>query len=492
MSHSVQKSTSSTFRVAIIGTGFSGLCLAIQLKKAGIDTVTLFEKSDRVGGTWRDNTYPGAACDTPAFSYCYSFEQKTDWSRLWAPQKEILQYIEHCAEKYDLLRHIRLQTEIASAHFDEQTQTWKLVTTEGEEIEADVLVSGVGQLNRPVIPQLAGLDQFKGPYFHSARWDHGCDLKDKTVAVIGNAASAVQFVPKIAHLAKRVRVFQRSANWMIRKHDRPYTETEKQRFASSPLRAKLHRWGFWWRREILIPVFRRHRVVSAISTSVSLKSMRRVVTDPEMQRALTPKYPLGGKRILLADYYYPALMKDHVDLITDPIEKLTATGVATRDGTHFDADVMIFATGFDSTAFLSPMKIRGLEGKDIETEWKDGAEAYLGMTVPGFPNFFMMYGPNTNLGHNSIVFMLECQANYIVGLLRQLARKNGRTVEVRRDVMEKHNQWLQRDLQHTAWAAADTSWYKNKAGRITNNWSRSTARYWWVTRKPKISQYVQG
>jgi cation diffusion facilitator CzcD-associated flavoprotein CzcO len=491
LSHSVQKSTPSTFRVAIIGTGFSGLCLAIQLKKAGIETVTLFEKGDRVGGTWRDNTYPGAACDTPAFSYCYSFEQKTDWSRLWAPQKEILQYIEHCAEKYDLRRHIRLRTEIASAHFDEQTQTWKLVTTEGEEIEADVLVSGVGQLNRPVIPQLPGLDQFEGTSFHSARWDHGCDLKDKTVAVIGNAASAVQFVPKIAHPAKRVRVFQRSANWMFRKHDRPYTEKEKQRFASSPLRAKLHRWGFWWRREFLMPIFRGNRILSKIAESISLKSMRKTVKDPEMQRALTPDYPLGGKRMLIADYYYKTLIEDHVDLVTDPIKKVTTAGIETRGGTHFDADVMIFATGFDSTAFLAPIEIRGLDDKSLESEWKDGAEAYLGMTVPGFPNFFMMYGPNTNLGHNSILFMLECQANYIVRLLGQLAKRGGRTVEVRRDVAEAFNRWLQRDLAHTAWAATKTSWYKNKAGRITNNWSRTPTRYWWMTRRCKIRKYVR-
>jgi cation diffusion facilitator CzcD-associated flavoprotein CzcO len=406
--------------IVIIGSGFSGVCLGIKLKQAGIESFTIFEKSDRVGGTWRENTYPGAACDTPAFSYCFSFEQKTDWSRKWAPQSEILGYIEHCVRKYGLEPHIRFGSEIESAHFDEDESVWRIRTAAGEEVVADVMVSGVGQLNRPSIPDLPGLPDFRGPCFHSARWDHAVDLAGKQVAVVGNAASAIQFVPQIAPEAGRLRIFQRSPNWMLPRFDRAYSEKEKRRFARFPLLAKLYRWWIWLLHEIRFPAFRRNAFVSRWLARMAEQSMRDQISSPDLQRVLVPDYPVGGKRILISDDYYPTLERDDVELVTSAIDRIREDAIVTRDGTVHPADVVILATGFESTAFLAPMVIEGLGGRSLSAEWKDGARAYLGMTVAGFPNFFMMYGPNTNLGHNSIIFMIECQTRYIVDCVRQL------------------------------------------------------------------------
>jgi cation diffusion facilitator CzcD-associated flavoprotein CzcO len=478
-------------RIVIIGSGFSGICLGIKLKQAGIETFTIFEKSDRVGGTWRENTYPGAACDTPAFSYCFSFEQKTDWSRKWAPQPEILGYLEHCVRKYGLEPHIRFGSEIESARFDVDESVWRIRTTAGEEVAADVMVSGVGQLNRPSVPALPGLSDFRGPCFHSARWDHAVDLVGKQVAVVGNAASAIQFIPQIAPEAGRLRIFQRSPNWMLPRRDRAYGEEEKQRFARFPLLAKLYRWWIWLQHEIRFPAFRRNAIVSRWLARMAEQNMREQISSPELRRALVPDYPVGGKRILISDDYYATLGRDDVELVTSPIDRLREDGILTRDGTVHPADVVILATGFESTAFLAPMAIEGLGGRALTDEWKEGARAYLGMTVAGFPNFFMMYGPNTNLGHNSIIFMLECQTRYIVDCVRQLFGRRIDSIDLRADVMESYNAKLQQELSRTVWSATGKSWYKTSDGKITNNWSGTTARYWWRTRRADLRLYHQ-
>ena len=478
-------------RIVIIGSGFSGLCLGIQLKKAGIRSFTILEKSDRLGGTWRDNSYPGAACDTPAFAYCFSFEQKTDWSRKWSPQSEILGYLEHCARKYELLPHIRFDSEVASARFVADESVWRILTTTGEDITADVLVSGVGQLNRPYTPQLPGLDDFKGECFHSSRWNHDCDLDGKTVAVIGNAASAIQFVPEIAPRVKRLLVFQRSPNWMLPRLDRPYREAEKRRFARHPVLSKLYRWSIWLSFELRFPLFRQNRFFSRRVEALAERSMRDQISDPILQDALVPDYPIGGKRILISDDYYRTLERDNVELVTNGIDYLTPDAIVTRDGRQHAADVAILATGFESTSFLAPMGIEGPDGRSLEKEWEDGARAYLGIAVAGFPNFFMMYGPNTNLGHNSIIFMLECQTRYILDCLRQMQARELASLSLRRDVMEAYNQRLQQELARSAWAATDHSWYKTANGKITNNWSGTTARYWWKTRRANLDCYHQ-
>jgi cation diffusion facilitator CzcD-associated flavoprotein CzcO len=471
----------ATRRIAIVGSGFSGLCLGIQLTRLGIDSFTIFEKSDRLGGTWRDNTYPGAACDVPSFSYCFSFEQKTDWSRKWAPQSEILDYMEDCAKKYDLIRHIRFSTEIASAEWDEDASVWRIRTTKGEEVLAEVLVTGVGQLNRPSIPKLSGAEKFQGVSFHSARWRHDVDLTGKTVGVVGNAASAIQFIPQIAPKAGKVHVFQRSANWMVPRNDLAYTDDQKRRFARNPVRTRLYRWLIYFQHEINWPVFRGSALLSRRMAQAAETYMRATVNDPKLQEVLIPDYPVGGKRILISDDYYPALNRENVEVVTTGIDHLDENAVVTNDGRTIPVDVLIYATGFESTAFLAPMAIRGRDGRLLQDEWADGAKAYFGISVAGFPNLFLMYGPNTNLGHNSIIFMIECQTNYILNCLRQLDEGGFTAMDLRREVMDAFDLSQQEELRHRVWAFTGKSWYKNDAGRITNNWSGSTIRYWWKT-----------
>ena len=478
-------------RIAIVGAGFSGLCLGIQLQKAGLTRFTIFERESRLGGTWRDNTYPGAACDSPSFGYCFSFEQKTDWSRKWSPQPEILAYLEMCARKYGLEPHLRLSTEIAEARFDAERAVWRLRTAAGEEIEADILIAAVGQLNRPHVPALRGLERFRGERFHSARWNHGYDVSGRTVAVIGNAASAIQFIPEIAPRVERLVVFQRSANWMLPRFDRAYTEAEQRRFARHPWLARLYRWWIWASFEARWPVFRGNRLLRRHLQQFAVRSMREQVADPKLQDALVPDYPIGGKRILISDDYYRALGRPNVRVVTSGIDHLTEGAVVTQDGQAFPVDAVILATGFETTSFLVPMRIEGRDGRTLEAEWRDGAHAYLGISVAGFPNFFMTYGPNTNLGHNSIIFMIECQTAYIVDAIRQLAQRGLRWIDVRRDAMERFDAALQTELSQTVWAETPRSWYKNAAGRITNNWSGTTTRYWWKTRRADLSIYEQ-
>ena len=478
-------------RVAILGSGFSGLCLGIKLREAGLESFTLYEKASGLGGTWRDNRYPGAACDVPAMAYCFSFEQKTDWSRKWAPQAEILAYMEHCARKYGLLPHIRFDTEIASAHFDEDAAVWRLRSVAGEEFEAEVLVSGVGQLNRPFVPDIPGLERFRGTRFHSARWNDDAALRGKRVGVIGNAASAIQFVPEIAEEAGALFVFQRSANWMMPRFDRAYSEREKRRFARHPWLARLYRWWIWAAFELQWPLFRRSRFLARRFEKLSLESMREQIRDPRLQDALVPDYPIGAKRILISDDYYRALTRSNVELVTAGIDRVREDGIALRDGRVIPLDVLILATGFQTTEFLAPIEITGLRGRSLRDEWKDGARAYKGMSVSGFPNLFMMYGPNTNLGHNSILFMIECQTRYIVGCIRALRDRGLAWLDVRRDALEAWNDRMQEDLSRTVWNDTDHSWYKDAAGRITNNWSGSTIRYWWSTRAADLEAYHQ-
>jgi cation diffusion facilitator CzcD-associated flavoprotein CzcO len=479
-------------RIAIVGSGFSGLCLGIQLKQAGIHSFTIFEKSARLGGTWRDNVYPGAACDVPSFAYCFSFEQKTDWSRKWSPQPEILAYMDHCAERYGILPHIRFSTAVVNARFDADEGAWHIRTSTGEDVVAEVLVSAVGQLHRPHVPALAGLDRFAGPVFHSARWDRDVDLRDRRVAVVGNAASAVQFIPQIAPVVRRLHIFQRSPNWMLPRGDRAYSEDEKRRFTTYPSLARLYRWLFWLRLELLFyPVIRRNRLMSRHVERLCLDHLREHISDPALRKILTPDYPVTGKRILISDDYYQALTRPNVRLVTAGIDHLTAAGIVTKDGASHPVDVVILATGFESTSFLAPMTIEGLAGRSLEREWSHGAEAYLGISVAGFPNLFLMYGPNTNLGHNSIIFMIECQARYIIECIAALAERALKYLDLRREVMTAYNRRLQRKLQRTSWAATAKSWYKTADGRITNNWYGTTLQYWWRTRRVDFGVYHQ-
>lgn len=472
-------------RILIIGSGFGGLGLAIRLKRAGIETFTILEKATTLGGTWRDNTYPGAACDVPSMLYSFSFEPKTDWTRKWSGQAEIHAYMEECAQRNDLLHHIRFGVEVASAEWDEAAGTWTVRTTAGEELVAEVLVSGVGQLSRPQIPKIAGLETFRGPTFHSARWNHDVDLAGQRVGVIGNAASAIQFIPEIAKEVAHLTIFQRSANWMIARGDRPFKPWETWILQNVPGALRLYRGFLWGFAELLLyPVMRQRPTLARLYTKWALENLETHVAEPELRARLTPDYPIGGKRILIHDDFFPALGRPNVELVTSPIARITEDAVVTADEASTTAhplDVLIFATGFRTNPFLAPMKIAGVRGRSLEVDWSHGARAYFGMTMTGYPNFFMLYGPNTNLGHNSIIFMLECQIAYVMDAIQWLSADDLKAIDLKPEVMEAFNEQIQRDLAGTSWAAAPESWYKD-AGRITNNWPYSTFEYWRRTR----------
>lgn len=480
-----------TIRIAIIGAGHSGICMGMQLKRAGIHDFVILEKAASLGGTWRDNTYPGASCDAPSFLYSFSFAQKTDWSRRFAWQSELLGYSVECAIRSGLLPHMRFRAEVTTASYDETRAAWRIELANGESIEAQFLVTGVGQLHRPSIPALPGREGFGGVQFHSARWDHSVDLAGKRVAVIGNAASAVQFVPQIAPLATELTIFQRSANWLLPRKDRLYTPRTQRRMTRWPWLAKLrHDWQWFFFGEMqLTPLMKQVRVVQWLATRYAMLHLRRQVRDPALRAKLVPDFPIGAKRVLFNDDYFPTLNRRNVRLVTDPIDSIVADGVRTKSGEHFAADVVIYATGFKATDFLAPMTITGAGGHALSEEWRQGARAYLGVTVSGFPNLFMLYGPNTNLGHNSILVMIEAQVGYIIDAIRQLDERGLKRLEVKRAVMDEYNRVLQRDLAKSVWAADKQSWYKLADGTITNNWPHSTMRYRRLLRKADLADY---
>jgi cation diffusion facilitator CzcD-associated flavoprotein CzcO len=480
-----------TFSVAILGAGVSGLCTAIQLLRAGISDFQIFEKSSKVGGTWWDNQYPGAACDVPSHQYSYSFEPNPDWTHKYSRQPEIQRYLEHCAEKYQVVPHIRFGSEVEGAQWDERAGVWRLRLRGGEEVAAKALVSGVGQLNRPHVPDLPGLRDFAGTAFHSARWKTSHPLEGREVAVIGNGASAIQFIPTLAQKCKRVTIFQRSANWIVPRGDYAYSERAKRFFRQHPWLTKLYRWFFYWRLEVNYLAFGSEGFMARAMEKGARKHMEAHIPDPALRARLTPDYRVGCKRILIDDDFMPALARPNVEVVTTPIERVLPAGVRASDGRVYPADTLILATGFETTSFQAPMEIVGREGRKLQEVWREGAEAYLGLTVAGFPNFFMLYGPNTNLGHNSIIFMIECQVNYVLRMIQELRRRGLRWMDVRPETQARFNAELQRDLAHTAWAAGCKSWYKNAAGKVTNNWSSFTVKYWWQTRRPRFQEFEQ-
>ena len=469
-------------RIAVVGTGFSGLCMGIKLRQAGFEDFTLLEQAGAIGGTWRDNTYPGAECDIPSALYSFSFEPNPRWTHKWSHQPEILRYMEHCAEKYGLYPHIRFNAEVVRARWDDVSARWHLTLGDGSEEVFDVLITGVGQLSRPYVPEIPGLDDFAGPSFHSARWDHDVDLAGRDVAVIGNAASAVQFVPQIAPEARSLTVFQRTANWMLPKNDREYTEFEKWLGQRLPFLQRLYRLRIWLTTElVLYPMMGLNRLYKWWGRRQTRKYLEETIRDPEFREKLVPDYPFGAKRILFSDDYYEALDRDNVHLVTESVERVTANGVRTTDGREIPADVLILATGFRTNPFLAPMEITGAGGRALRDAWSEGAQAYLGITVAGFPNLFMTYGPNTNLGHSSIIIMIECQVRYIVECLELMRERGAERVEVLEEVQREYNERLQHRLEHKAWALVGRSWYMDH-GRITNNWAGNTPEYWWRTR----------
>jgi cation diffusion facilitator CzcD-associated flavoprotein CzcO len=495
--NSDNRNSKHTKSFAIIGSGFSGLCLAIQLKKIGHDNFTIYEKAPSLGGTWRENTYPGAECDIPSALYSFSFESNPNWSRKWSEQPEILQYMEHCAQKYQILAHIKFNQNCTKLKFQEDKQNWLVtcsneVTSTGEEKEYDIVVSGVGQLHKPATPDIDGAENFQGKQFHSAQWNHDLSLNGKTVNVIGNAASAVQFIPQIAPKVKQLNIFQRSSNWIVPKNDRKYFAIEKWLGRTFPFLTKIYRFYVWFMADFVL-----YQITNSIGANfIRYQAKQRAIEyidenigDKALQKKLTPNYPIGAKRVLFSDDFYQALNRNNVHLICEGIKKIKNNGVVTVNNKSVPCDVLIYATGFETSIFLTPMTVIGKQELVLNNLWAEqGAEAYLGITHTGFPNFFMMYGPNTNLGHNSIILMIEAQSRYILSCLDALEEHGAQCLDVKAEVQNEYNQWLQQRMQGKIWSEVDHSWYKTK-DKVTNNWSGRTSEYRKLTKSMNTQDF---
>ena len=478
---------SDHFKVAIIGAGFGGLGMGIRLKQEGEPSFIVLEKSGRVGGTWRDNTYPGAACDIQSHLYWFSFVEQPDWTRIYPLQAEILANIESMVDRYDLARHIRLDTTLASARWDERVLRWHLDLGEGGTMSADVLVTAWGQLNRPSTHNIPGVEDFAGDWFHSARWRHDVPLEGRRVASIGNGPSAAQFIPELAAVAGALSVFQRSPNYIIPRLDRGYSEEERATFRQAAARME-SRTGFYLEHEGWFDAFHPGTPTAAEFAAAARAHLEAQVADPVLRERLWPTYPLGCKRLIISDDFLPAMALPHVTLVTERIERIEQQGIRTADGVLHEADVIVYGTGFDTLQFLGTGDISGRAGCSLRHKWGAAPHAYLGMNVTGFPNLFMLYGPNTNLGHNSILLMLECQYEYVLQALRAIAA-GAAAMDVKPHCLTAFNGWLQADLRGTAWAGSCLSWYKTADNLITNNWSGSVEAYKAHTALLDLSQY---
>lgn len=462
--------------VGIIGSGFGALSVAIELRRAGHTDLRLWERADGIGGVWRDNTYPGAACDVPSPLYSFSYEPWADWSSRYGKQDEILAYIRTTAEKYRIAPLVQLGKDVVAAHYDEESATWTVRFADDSEQTVDVLVSAVGQLSQPSLPAIPGVESFEGDSFHSARWDHDVDLAGKRIAVVGTGASAIQFVPHLAEQAAELLVFQRTPSYILPKPDQTFGPRYRKILRHVPGALRAERAGSWGLAEQFSRALDDDSAVGKAISTVALKHLRAKVKDPVLRAKLTPDYPVGCKRILFANTYYPAIVQPHVELIADAITQITPTGVVTADGTSRDVDVIVYATGFDAQEFLESIDITGVGGRKLATQWADGARAYLGIYVPGFPNLLLSYGPNTNLGGGSIIYMLEAQARHMRQALDRLRAGSYRTIEVTHDAEEEYDREVQGRLGRSVWSHCD-NWYRHESGRITSNWPGSTHPY---------------
>lgn len=473
--------------ILIVGAGFAGLGMGIRLRQAGLDNFLILEQSSGLGGTWNDNRYPGAASDVPSHLYSYSFENNPNWSREFATQSEILAYLERCADKYGVRPHMRFRRKVVGARFDEARGMWSVQTEDGRTYTARVLITSCGILTRPSYPQLHGLASFKGPVFHTARWRSEAVLDGKRVAVIGTGASAVQVVPEIAARVQALSVFQRTPGWVLPKPDGEIAPASRARFARFAWLQRLARLLQYIRLEVAVPVFiqsPRWLEIGRVVERMALRNLEGAVPDPVLRAKLTPAYRIGCKRILLSNDYYQALQRDNAELVTSAIREVTPAGIVTEDGREHALDTIVLATGFQSSEVFAPFAIRGRGGQELGERWKDGAEAYLGTTVSGFPNLFMLAGPNTALGHSSVVYMIESQIAYVLDALRTMRSRALKTLEVHKDVQDAFNQRLHDRLRRTVWATGGChSWYQTRTGKITTLWPGFTFEYRWRLRR---------
>ncbi|HET7312742.1 NAD(P)/FAD-dependent oxidoreductase [Salinisphaera sp.] len=454
--------------IAIVGAGFSGLGMAIQLKKAGVENFTIIERGDEVGGTWRDNHYPGAACDVASHLYSFSFEPNPNWSRAFGQQPEILEYIKRCAAKYDLYRHIRFNTAIREARFDEGAGIWHATTDSGEQLTARVVISAVGALSDPAYPKIEGLENFAGKLMHTAEWDDDYDLAGKRVAVIGSGASAIQVVPEIQRAAGQMTVFQRTPSWVMPKPDRPIPEKERAEYRDSSYKLAKRRYRIYWMSELFAPfIISDRKFFKKKAERIANSHIRRQVADPELRRAVTPDYAIGCKRILISNDWYPAIQADNAELIADGPAQITENGVVTNDGREIEVDAIVCATGFHVPSGAAPFPVAGLGGLELNTAWGDGAEAYKGIAVSGFPNMFFLMGPNTGPSHTSVLAFTEMQMEYIAKAIGYIARHDLKWLMVKKSVQDRFNRGIQKRMRHTSWTSGCNSWYLTDAGKNT-------------------------
>jgi len=477
--------------VAIVGSGFAGLCMGIKLRQAGCENFVILEKADRLGGTWRDNTYPGCACDVPSYLYSFSFEQNPQWTRMFAPWDEILGYLEHCATKYGIADKIRYGADVTEAAYDETTGHWTVTLNDNETLETQALVTGVGGLHKPKFPDLPGLDSFAGKAFHSSEWDHEHDLTGRRVAVVGTGASAIQFVPPVAEQAAHLDLYQRTAPWVTPKPDRAIGAVERALHSRFPAGQRAIRDVIYWGLEARGAGFGGNPKLMKGLELQAKRHLRKQITDPVLRAKLTPDYQIGCKRVLLSNDYYPALTRDNVDVITSGITLVTPTGVVADDGVERECDTIVLGTGFEVFANLTRMGILGRDGVDLGDAWKqNGIGAHLGMTVTGFPNLFLLAGPNTWLAHSSMVFMIESQVRYVMQALDLLRRRNALAVEVREEAQERFISETQDNLGDTVWQTGCTNWYLDAQGRNSTSWPAFTTAYWRRTRRLNPADFV--
>ena len=458
----------STLDVLIIGAGFAGICIGIRLLEAGMENFRIYEKAPKVGGTWFFNSYPGAACDVASHFYCFSFEPNPDWTRKFSPWNEIQTYAEHCFEKYGLRPHVEHGIQVSATRFDDQSSLWEVSFSDGSVVRAHHVVNGCGGLHVPSIPEFEGAQQFEGQSWHSSLWRHDVDLRGKRVAVIGSAASAVQIVPEIAKLAKQVSLFQRTANYIIPRDECAYGKRQKQRFRQWPWLLKLYRLFLFLRYEWLIyPIVKTHRrnIQRIYGLKLFHRYLKNCVPDPVLREKLTPDYPLGCKRILISDNFYQAFKRDNVSLITTGISHLTARGVQTVDGVEHAADIIVYATGFDTQSSVPTGSVVGPGGYDLSNAWEKAPVAFEGSMVSGFPNYYFVTGPNTGVGSTSVIFMIEQQANLILACIKAAGRS--KLIAPSASAMRAYDQEIQEALSTTVWSTSCSSWYKRDDGRIT-------------------------
>ncbi len=476
------------YRVVIIGAGFAGIGMAVTLKQAGLDDFVVLDRAGDLGGTWRDNSYPGLTCDIPSQLYSFSY-QPWRWSRRFPARDEILAYLHALVSKHGLGSHFRFGCGVVAAEFDQDQAVWHLTLDDGGTLQATAVVCALGQLGRPALPGIAGRDSFTGPSWHSARWNHDVDLAGRRVAVIGTGASAIQFVPEIAKVAGQVDVYQRSPPYVLPKSDRPYRVAEQDRFERLPALRKADRLRVFLYGELLTSGFVVSPKLLAAPMRVWRRHLHSQIADPQLRAQCVPGYVMGCKRVVFSNDLYPALTRPNVGLVTQPIERIAADGVVTAGGTAHPADVIIYGTGFKAAEILAPMRVTGLDGWRLDQAWQDGAQAYLGITVARFPNLFLLYGPNTNLGGNSIIYMLEGQIGYVHQAIQALAAERLAWIDTRPEVQDSFNAWVQSASRKSVWETGCHNWYTTPSGRNTNNWPSQTFRYRSRVKRFDLSAY---